>query len=270
MYHPISAAAAGRTAAGSRSGILMAIFSAGGLIGFSIAPMIMVFIVEGIGTVYMPVVILPALLMALYFAFTRPVDIHESHGYSMKEWFAALRENSSDLILLWLISGLRAIAYMMLSSFLPMLIMGRGALYSESARWLTISLLCSMLGLFVGGHLSDTFGKRRTIALSLFLASPFLYAFLFTTGTVSLVFLCLGMASLSSTIPVNIIMAQQAAPKLAGTASSLVMGLSVMLGAVAATPFGAFADHIGIESAMVFPLALPAISGLFVFLLKTE
>ncbi len=270
MFHPSAAAAAGRTAAGSQSGLLMAIFSAGGLIGFSIAPMIAVLVIEILGPRFMPVIILPAGLMALYFAFDRSIPVPASHGYSRRQWFDAIGENFHQLFLLWLISGLRAVTYMLLAAFIPMLIMNRGVNYAGSASWLTISLFWSMLGMLAGGHLSDIFGKKQMIWLSLFVTTPFLYAFLYTSGPLSLIFLSIGMAALSSTIPVVIIMAQQAAPTLAGTASSLVMGMSVVLGAIAASPFGMLSDHVGIETAMNIPLALPAIAGLFVFLLKNK
>ena len=63
----------------------------------------------------------------------------------------------------------------LLAAFIPMLIMNRGVNYAGSASWLTISLFCSMLGMFAGGHLSDIFGKKRMIGLSLFVTTP--YAF---------------------------------------------------------------------------------------------
>lgn len=270
MFHPTAAAASGRTAAGNRSGLLMAIFSAGGLIGFSIAPMAAVLVVEIMGSHYMPVVIVPALLMSLYFALDRSIPVPASHGYSRQQWFNAIGRNFRQLFLLWIISGLRSITHMLLAAFIPMLIMNRGVNYAGSASWLTISLFWSMLGMLAGGHLSDMFGKKRMIGISLFVTTPFLYAFLYTSGPLSLVFLSIGMASLSSTIPVGIIMAQEAAPSLAGTASSMVMGMSVVLGALAASPFGILSDHIGIETAMNIPLALPALGVLFVLLLKNE
>ncbi|MFC1608257.1 MFS transporter, partial [Candidatus Latescibacterota bacterium] len=87
---------------------------------------------------------------------------------------------------------------------------------------------------------------------------------------ISTVLLLLGILALSSTIPVNIIMAQQAVPKLAGMASSLVMGVSFMVGGLAAPPFGALADRIGIEGAMNVIFIFPVIGGLAVFLLRSE
>lgn len=69
----------------------------------------------------------------------------------------------------------------------------------------------------------------------------------------------------------NIVLAQQAVPRLPGMASSLVMGLSFMFGALAAPPFGALADRIGIEAAMKVVFIFPVIgAGLVVFLRKEK
>jgi FSR family fosmidomycin resistance protein-like MFS transporter len=151
-----------------------------------------------------------------------------------------------------------------------MLTIARGATYAQSAYVLSAMLLAGMVGLFIGGHLSDKYGRRKIMAISMLTAFPLLYAFLYSRGALSMVLLLLGMLALSSTIPVNIILAQKAAPKLAGMASSLVMGVSFMMGGLAAPPFGALADKIGIEPAMNVLFIFPVLGGITVFSLRKE
>ena len=127
-----------------------------------------------------------------------------------------------------------------------------------------------MVGTFIGGHLSDIHGRKKIMVSAMLLSCPFLVAFLYTHGIVSLAFLLIGICFLSSSIPIGIILAQRATPKLAGMASSLVMGLSYATGAIAATPFGALADRIGIERAMNVPIVLPLIGGLFALMLRSD
>ncbi len=270
MFHPPAAVAAGRIAVENREGISMALFSSGGHVSFMSAPLIAVFIIEVLGDKYMPLVIIPALIMAFYFVFNRSIVIHEGHGFTLHEWFSSLFQSGRELFILWLISTSRSIVYMLMGSFLPMLAMARGASYAKGAFFLSITLLGSMIGMFIGGHLSDIYGCRKVMAISLFISPPLLYGFLYTSGTLSIVFLILGMSTLGSTLPVNIILAQRSNPKLAGIASSLVMGLSFVMGAFAATPFGVLADHVGIETALKLPLILPIFGGFTVFLLKRD
>lgn len=270
MYHPVAAVAAGLNAREDRRGISMAYFSSGGSVGFMIAPLIVVFVVETIGEHYLPLVILPALIMTIYFIFNRDIVVSEGHRLSPHEWFTALMGSKRELTILWLVSSLRAMTYVLVSSFLPLLAMARGSSYVTSNYILSVSLLAAIVGMFIGGHMSDIHGGRKIMSITLLISSPLLFAFLKTSGIFSVILLLMSMGALSSTIPVNIVLAQRAAPKHSGMASSLVMGLSFALGALAAPPFGALADRIGIESAMKVILFIPVLGGLLVFLLRKE
>ncbi len=270
MFHPVSAVAVGQIALEKRRGISMALFSSGGYIGFMIAPIVAVLIIEFLGKVYMPLIILPALIMTLYFVFEKNIAIKESHGFSLHEWFSSLFMSGRELFILWLISSFRGIVLLLVGHFLPMLAIVRGASYAESAFFLSASLLAGLAGMFIGGYLSDIHGQKKVMAITMLISSPLLYAFLHTSGILSIMLLLTGMASLSSTIPVNIILAQRVNPKLAGMASSIVMGLPFAMGALTATPFGILADYVGIETAMNVPFILPVLGGITVFFLKSN
>jgi len=270
MYHPVSVVAAGHIAHENRKGISMALFSSGGSVGVTIAPLAVVLIVEVLGERFMPLLALPAIIMAAYFIRDKSIVVSEHHSHSSREMLLSLIGNRRELFVLWLVSLFRAVVYSLIQAFLPMLTIARGATYAQSAYVLSSMLLAGMVGLFIGGHLSDKYGRRKIMAISMLTASPLLYAFLYSRGALSMVLLLLGMLALSSTIPVNIILAQKAAPKLAGMASSLVMGVSFMMGGLAAPPFGALADKIGIEPAMNVIFIFPVLGGITVFSLRKE
>ena len=270
MYHPVAAVSAGLTANEDQKGVSMALFSSGGIMGFIVAPLIVVIIVEIIGEKYMPLVVLPALIAAFFFVFDREIVVSEGHQQSISEWFSALFGSGRELFILWLISSFRAVALTVIISFLPLLAIARGASSATSLYFLSGSLFAGMVGMFIGGHLSDLHGRRKVMAITLFIASPILYGFLYTSGIVSTMLLLLGMGALFSTIPLNIILAQRAAPKQAGMASSLVMGLSFALAAVGPPLFGTLADRVGIEVAMNVVFIIPVIGSLSVFLLRKE
>ena len=270
MYHPVGAVAAGYGADENKRVVTMAFFSSGGSVGVTAAPLAMVLIINVIGIKYMPLVVLPAFLMMFYFLYDNDIVVSEHKGHTMREMISSLSDNFGELTILWMISGFRAMVYGIVGNFLALLLIARGYSYAVSAYFLSASLLAGIVGMFIGGHLSDRHGKRKIMALSLFLSVPLFYGFSFTTGPLSIVFMLLAMVSLTATLPVNIVLAQRAAPKLPGMASSLVMGLSFMFGAVAAPPFGALADRIGIEAAMNWVFIVPIIGGLGVLFLKHE
>lgn len=270
MYHPVAAVAAGLNADEKRRGVSMALFSSGGSIGVTFAPLFMILITSSGGERYMPLIVLPAVVMGIYFYRDRSIAVSEHHGVDIQKMFTSIKVNRIELTLLWLVSAFRAIVYTLVQSFLPMLVIARGASYATSNLFLSGTLLAGMVGMFIGGHLSDKHGRRRIMALTMVIATPLLYGFLHTSGVLSIIMLVIGMAAMSSTIPVNIILAQSAAPRLAGMASSLVMGASFMLGALAATPFGALADSIGIEQAMHVIFIFPLLGGITVLFLRKE
>jgi MFS transporter, FSR family, fosmidomycin resistance protein len=270
LFHPVAAVAAGRIADKNRKSLSMALFSSGGHISFMVAPLIVVLIVKVIGEQYMPFVILPSLLMALFFAFDKNITVNEGHGYSFKEWFSSLSSTGKELFVLWIVSSFRAVVLMLVGAFLPILFIARGSSYEQSAYILSVSLLASTAGMFVGGHLSDKHGRKKIMIVMLVIATPLLYGFLATSGILSIALLMAGMSALSSTIPISIIHAQHINPRLAGMASSLVMGLSFAMGAITATPFGILADNVGIENAMSVPLILPILAGFTALFLKSD
>jgi len=270
IFHPVAVVAAGHIAVEKRRGLLMALFSSGGNVGVMFSPLAAILIIEYTGDRFMPLLILPGVITALYFAFDKTIVVKESHGLSLHQWFLSFFETRRELSVLFLISLVRAVVQTLLSCFLPILAMARGFSYAKSAFFLSSMLFAGMIGMFIGGHLSDIHGRKKIMASTMFVSAPLLLGFLYTRGVPSITLLLIGMATLSSTLPINIIQAQKTNPKLAGMASSLVMGLSYTVAGLTAAPFGLLADHVGIEQAMIVPVALPVFGGLMVFLLKNE
>ncbi|MBT4483368.1 MAG: MFS transporter, partial [Candidatus Latescibacteria bacterium] len=144
MYHPVAAVAAGLSARGEHKSLSMAVFSSGGTIGFLTAPMFVVLVVKILGEQYMPLAIVPALLMAVYFIYDRDIVVSEKHHLTASEWFASLVENKRELTVLWLVSSFRAVVHLLVGSFLPLLIITRGSSYESSAFILSATLFAGM------------------------------------------------------------------------------------------------------------------------------
>ena len=95
---------------------------------------------------------------------------------------------------------------------------------------------------------------------------PLLAMFFFGQGMVSLIGLVVGGMVLLSTVPVNVLMGQELAPKAAGTVSALMMGFAWGLGGLIFVPLiGAFSDRLTMQTTMSAMIVFPVI-GIFLAL----
>lgn len=271
MFHPVAVVAAGKLTKESRGGISMALFSSGGSFGFMIAPLVVVVVVEGLGENYLPLVIIPALIMTAVLMAIPGLGETERHRHStIREWFSALAESRRELFILFLVATFSSVVTLNIGAFLPIFSIARGASYVKSAYFLSGTLLASMVGMFIGGYLSDIHGRRKILAVTLLISSPLLFLFIHSTGILSMVSLFIGMGAMSCTTPISIVLAQRAAPKHASIASSIVMGTPFAVAALVSPFFGALADKVGIELAMNMMVIIPLLGGVTVFFLKQE
>lgn len=270
MFHPVAVVAAGKLTKEHRGGISMALFSSGGSFGFMIAPLVTVLIVKGLGEDFLPLVIIPALIMSVIYILNPDLAENDGHHSSIREWFSALTEARRELFILFLVASFSAIVTLNIGAFLPIFSISRGASYTKSAYFLSGSLLASMIGMVIGGYLSDIHGRRKILAVMMFVASPLLFTFIHASGAVSVIALFLAMGALSSITPISIVLAQRAAPNHAGIASSIVMGTPFAVAALVSPLFGALADQIGIESAMNMMVVIPLLGCISVFFLKNN
>ncbi len=125
------------------------------------------------------------------------------------------------------------------------------------------------LGTFLGGPLSDRFGRRNvlffsmagTVPLALLLPHVdafWAYPLVAVTGLI-----------LMSGWSVTVVYAQELVPGMIGTVSGLTTGLSFGLGALGAVALGGLTDAFGLDAVLKVVSVLP-ILGLLTFLLPTD
>jgi FSR family fosmidomycin resistance protein-like MFS transporter len=144
-----------------------------------------------------------------------------------------------------------------------------GITIRQAQVYLFIFLAAGAAGTFAGGPLSDRFGKRGMITVSLLGAAP-LTLILPHTGPL-LSYLLLGIIGfiVLSSFSVTVVYAQELVPGKIGTMSGLIVGLAFGLGAVGSVALGWAADIFGLTNTILFAASLPLI-GLLSFLLPSD
>ena len=264
-YHPLGSSLAAKVARAGKAGIAMSLYVAGGNIGFAFAPLVIVAFTERCPLAWLPVLIVPSLLMMALFAasgLARFSTVQKTAGDRLP-----LRKilSNASVVRLNLAMGLRCWTHVSVSTFLPLMLVSAGYSKLISGTLLTLFLAGCALGGITGGALGDRFGHKRIILVAL-ICSIVPTAYFFThagTAPVSLAALFLSGAFLIASQPSSIVWAQRAMPGSAGMASGMMMGLSFGLGSLGAALTAAIADHIGLETALLLT-TIPLILSVFV------
>jgi MFS transporter, FSR family, fosmidomycin resistance protein len=245
-FHPPAAALAHRLGE-DRPGLAMSVYITGGTLGFSLGPLMFAPFAERFGLTWTPLLAFPGLLVIAFFL-TRvpPIPLHPTAGGGLR----ALRPYARPLGLLYVIVVLRTLTAISFSTFVPVMLTRRGLTITEAGTAVALYLFASGIGGFFGGPTADRFGAKKVIALSLVLATPFLFTATFLSGWAFVVMLAIGGFFLQSTLPVNVTFAQALAPVSAATVSSIMMGFGWGTGGLSVPFVGMLADRIGIETTL--------------------
>lgn len=246
MFHPQAAAIAGSLFK-QRRGLGISLFIAGGSVGFALGPILAAALFETWGQTLGSWVLLGGAVVFFIFLFcTVPPPPRTQQKQHQQRLWNTLR----PLLVMWLIVVLRHAVYMSLLTYVIILLQEQGFSYQQGSFVLFAFLLGGALSSLFGGPLSDRFGRRRVVVVSLLLAYPCLWAFLHIGGWGAIVGLTLSGMALSVNNPVIVAHAQETLPRHASTASAVTMGLGWGAGAVLVSIVGVVADHWGIIAAL--------------------
>lgn len=256
-FHP-QATANATAGLDTNRGRAMAIFISAGTLGLGIGPVYFSLITERLGLAGAWVGAVPGLIAsAVLLVFLRfPV----ANRPRMQFDWPALRAVWKPLTILYFLVFIRSIVQVSFAQFLPLYLnLQRNYTLPEASYLTSAYLLFGALGGFVGGNMADRFGGRQVIIWSMAGSLPFLIAFVFTTGWLSIANLIVGGAILLFTIPVNVVMGQELVPSQAGTVSALMMGFAWGLAGLMFIPLvGWISDHYSMQHAfgglVVFPI----------------
>jgi FSR family fosmidomycin resistance protein-like MFS transporter len=257
-YHPEAAALTASLASRKRT-LAMSIFMLGGNAGYGLGPFLILFLVTALGMKWSFIASLPALGLGWLMHKRAPFP---SHSMPLPPAAGAgadhlnLRVMSFGLLLALVV--LRVTAALSLTTFLPMIQKLRGFSLMAAGSSFTVFMICGAVGGLTGGLLADRMGRKTIILSSFILIIPAFLGFLFWKGPASFLILALLGFLFFLSEPACIVLAQEMAPRKAGTVSGLIMGLAWGLAGFGVLGTGALADSLGIEGALRFLLLLPA------------
>ncbi len=248
---------------GSHPEFGMAVFSAGGNLGFAAGPAVIAWFISVWGFHSTPVLAVPAALLAGALALLMPRRHEASHGRTTVS-FRALLSNRRDLAMLGrlvFINFALTVGVRGLSTFLPVYMAQKGSAVTTIGELFTGMLALGALASVFVSQLSRRTGKRSLILVSAAVGAPLAVAgYLLFPSALGVILIVAAGTVLTFSNPLLILMAQKHSGNSPAMASSLIMGVSWGLAGLAMVPLGGLGEWLGMPVMMVIAGAFPLLS----------
>ena len=264
-YHPEGSKFAGYVS-GRKRASGMAWFSIGGNIGFAFGPLATTAVVAAFDLRGGLLLAIPAVAVAVVFVAASPY----LHGFAPEPGTAGHAAGPDDrfaMKLLLAVIALRAVAWFGLITFVPLWEVSLGHSKAHGNHLLALMLFAGGVGTLALGPLADRYGTRTVLLVSVLATGPLALVFILVGGVAGAIALALVGVCVVGTFGVTMVMGQQYMPRHIGTASGLVIGLSLGLGGVAAVALGWLADAYSLRAALLVAAAAPLVASVLVFML---
>ncbi|HHY27147.1 MAG TPA: MFS transporter [Desulfitobacterium dehalogenans] len=256
---------------GDYKAVLLSAFIAFGNFGFALGPLLLVplFEAHGLqGTLYM---VIPGVMVSLLLLFFAPrVNVSPENPPELSALVVSLKAAAKELSAIVGVIAIRSLAYTGMLTMLPLYFKSQNLSNIAASHLVTIMLASGAVGGIIGGFVSDRFGRKPLIVGSLLLTTPLFFAFLYTEGTLSTVFLALAGASLLSSFSVTVVAAQEVIPNNKAMAAGLTLGFAGGIGGLAVVLIGRIADLWGLQAAISTLFVLPLVAGLMALFMKSR
>ena len=238
---------------GPRKGFGAAIFSTGGNLGFAIGPVLGGFLVLNLGLWATIWLILPGVLITLAVLYYKR-DFQKMDGARAKSG-GGVGEGLPpipwvQLGLICLVITFRTWVSMSCITYLPIFLQGQGVALEGASLMLTGFLAFGAAAGLLGGHLSDSMGRKRVIIVTMLLYPVFASGMMLTSGPWLWFFVLASGSTLMASFAVTVALAQDLLPRRLGLASGLTLGFGFGMGGVGVALSGRIADWIGLHDTM--------------------
>jgi MFS transporter, FSR family, fosmidomycin resistance protein len=260
-FHPEGSKFAGFVS-GRRRASGMAWFSIGGNLGYALGPIAATAAVAVMGLRGGLLLAIPCVVAALALL----AGISYLRGFVPGPNPAQARAGHDDTRAMKLLLGviaLRSVAWFGLITFVPLWEVALGHSKSHGNHLLALMLFAGGVGTLALGPLADRIGPRAVLLGSVIATGPLVLVFVVVGGAAGAIALALVGVCVVGTFGVTMVMGQEYMPRHIGTASGLVIGLSVGLGGVAAVALGQLADATSLRTALYVAAAAPLLAVLF-------
>jgi len=269
-FHPMATSMV-NALSGDRKAVLLSTFVAFGNFGFALSPLLLVPLFQTYGLQASIVTIIPGILVTiLLFVFSPHSNVSNSTTPSLLVVINSLKSAARELIAIISVIAIRSLAYTGMLTILPLYFKSQNLSNIAGSHLLSIMLFAGAFGGILGGFISDYYGRKPLIVGSLVISTPLFFAFFYTQGVLSLIFLALAGAALFASFSVTVVAAQEVIPNNKALAAGLTMGFAGGIGGLAVIIIGRIGDIWGLSSAVFVLFLLPMVAGLIGFFMKSR
>ncbi|MDQ3734686.1 MAG: MFS transporter [Actinomycetota bacterium] len=255
--HPVSTSIVGGPSA-KNPGLAVGWFTAGGMAGFAVGPVLILYVISRYGTEATPWLMLPGVLLAVGVLTLLPK--FEPHNTGRLTRALDRRIFSGTIGWLTAAASLVSLAFIGFTSAVPLWLVDehRVAIDAPILGWtLGVFSLGAGLGAVAGGAVAVRLGYGRTTVVSLLVAGPALVGVLVVPpGTGTLVLAGIAGAFVYASQPLLIVAAQAAAPRNPAAAAGVVIGVGHGVAGLLYIGVGALQGLIGLAPSMTITAAL--------------
>jgi len=250
--HPVGSSLA-RGDGGRRSELALSLFSAGGMVGFAVGPVVVLAVVGTLGLGGTPWLMIPGVLLGAVLWVVVPPDrpVDDGHRHRLVD-VGLLRGPIGALVVAGLLADLAFVTFL---SAMPLWLVGEQGVAADAplVGWtLAAFALAAGAGAVVAGVLASRVPRRVLVATSMTLAAvPLLLVLHLPAGSAgSFAMIALAGALVYANFPLMILSAQDLAPDAVATASGMLMGLATGVAGLLYIGVGALQELVGLAAAM--------------------
>ena len=248
-FHAVAPVVAGRLSGGSL-GRGMSLWMVGGELGRALGPLVIVTAIHMFTLNKVPWLMVPGIFITAWIAYRVEQSQPESPDprYALP-WRDALNRMRPVFLPIVGLIVVRGFMFAALTIYLPIFLTEQGSGLWMAGASLTIFQTAGVLGAYLGGTLSDRFGRKRVLFVTMGSAAIAMFVFLSSNPFVQIPLLIILGLTLVSTTPVIMAVIQENFPHNRALANGSYMSLSFVLRSVIVVVVGAMGDLIGLRSA---------------------